>query len=181
MTSTFQRAGWEKSRPEKQISLLKIFSDAQNHSFNVALDAVNPSLTHFRQVKTPCWLEARPEWKDKEYREEYLLASVEQGIAWQIRANRNGRNLSQNDLAGLLGTKQSAVSRMEDPEYGSHSLDTLTSLANVFDCALSIRFISFSELAHESEDLSPIALYAKSFHEELNAIENHEHSTVKIS
>lgn len=112
-----------------------------------------------------------PAWRDPEYRKAYLTASIEQGLAWQIRANRKARDLSQEELARLLGTQQSAVSRLEDPEYGAHSLDTLISIANVFDCALSVRFIPYSALARESEDLSPEALFAAPFSDEATKLE----------
>lgn len=95
-----------------------------------------------------------------------MEASVGQGIAWQIRANRKSRGLTQGDLAQRLGTQQSAVSRLEDPEYGSYSLDTLVALANIFDCALSVRFVPYSVLAAQSEDLSPEALVAAPFYSE---------------
>ncbi|HXA48566.1 MAG TPA: helix-turn-helix transcriptional regulator [Burkholderiaceae bacterium] len=95
-----------------------------------------------------------------------MEASIEQGVAWQIRINRKKRNLSQDDLAELIGTNQSAISRIEDPEYGKHSLDTLVSVANAFDCALSVKFIPYSKLAEDSEDLGADALYAAPFTEE---------------
>jgi len=113
-------------------------------------------------------LEKYPAWRDPEYRHAYLVASVEQGLAWQIRVNRKARGWSQNQLAQRLGTRQSAVSRLEDPTYGAHSLDTLVSIANVFDCALSVRFISYPELARNSEDLSPEALYAAPYSDDAN-------------
>lgn len=114
------------------------------------------------QVTVPT-LSDFPEWEDREYRQAYLSASVEQGISWQIRANRKGRGWSQDELARLIGTQQSAVSRLEDPTYGSHSLETLISLAGAFDCALSVRFVSFSILAADTENLSPEALFAAPF------------------
>ena len=122
----------------------------------------------------PPWPSLRdfPEWQDQEYRQAYLSASVEQGIAWQIRANRKGRNWSQDDLAQHLGTQQSAVSRLEDSTYGAYSLDTLVCLANVFDCALSVRFVPYSVLAAETENLSPEAMFAAPFTSELLFLES---------
>lgn len=108
----------------------------------------------------------RQEWLDEEFRQAYAEAAVEQGIAWQIRANRRGRCWTQDDLARMLDTKQSAVSRLEDPEYGGHSLETLVKVAHAFDCALSVKFVSYSELAREAEDLSDTVLFAKPFCDE---------------
>jgi len=112
----------------------------------------------------------RAEWADLEYRQAYLEASIEQGLAWQIRANRKQRGWSQEDLANKIGTGQSAVSRLEDPAYGGHSMATLVSIAHAFDCALIVKFAPYSELGRLSEDLSPKALYAPSFTEEAKEI-----------
>jgi transcriptional regulator with XRE-family HTH domain len=101
-----------------------------------------------------------------------MEAAIEQGIAWQIRINRKKRNITQNQLAKKLNTQQSAISRLEDPEYGSHSLDTLVEIAKVFDCALLVKFISYSELAKESENLSESAQYARPYDEDAET--NHE-------
>lgn len=84
-------------------------------------------------------------------------------MAWQIKVNRQVRGLSQGELAQILGTRQSAVSRLEDPSYGAHSLETLISVAKAFDCALSVRFVPYSELAKQSADLSPEALVVEPF------------------
>ena len=119
------------------------------------------------QAKPVNPLSKYPKWRDAEYRRAYLLASIEQGIAWQIKTNRNARGLSQTDLAGALGTEQSAVSQLEDPACGDYTVDTLLKLAEAFDCALSVRFVPFSELACESQDLSPQALYAAPYSEEI--------------
>lgn len=103
-----------------------------------------------------------------------MEASVEQGIAWQIRANRLARELSQVKLAELLGTTQSAISRLEDPEYGCHSMESLTKLANVFDCALSVKFISYAELARDSVDLSPESMVVPTFSAEVQQLTGEE-------
>jgi len=101
-----------------------------------------------------------------------MEASVEEGIAWQIRAIREDRQLTQKQLAEMIDTTQSAISRLEDPEYGKYSIDTLISLANAFDCALSIRFISYADLATNNEDLSLSALTAESFENQRHIIED---------
>lgn len=109
-------------------------------------------------------LERRPEWKDREYREAYMEAAVEQGVAWQIRINRQKRGLSQKALASAIGTQQSGVSRLEDPEYGGHSLETLVNIAKAFDCALAVKFISYSQLASEANRLTEGEQYAYPFY-----------------
>lgn len=112
-------------------------------------------------------LEKKKKWCDLEYRHAYMDAAVEQGVAWQIKINREYRNLTQKQLARDIGSKQPCISRAEDPSYGRHNLETLTKIAHAFDCALQVKFIPYSQLAKESNDLSPVALYAKSYTEEI--------------
>jgi len=118
-------------------------------------------------VLTTSPLSKRTNWNDREYREAYMEAAIEQGVAWQIRINRLKRGLSQADLARAIGTQQSAVSRQEDPEYGRHNLDTLVQIAKVFDCALLVKFVSYSMLASDSDSLSENDQYAVPFSQEI--------------
>lgn len=118
---------------------LKVFADSEQ--------AVSP-------------LGKRERWQDREYREAYMEAAIEQGVAWQIQINRKFRSMSQKDLAVAIGTQQSSISRFEDPEYGAHSLDSLKEIAKAFDCALQVKFISYSDLAREGENLSETDQYA---------------------
>lgn len=112
-------------------------------------------------------LKSKIEWKDKEYREFYAEAAVEQGLAFQIRINREKRRITQKDLAKAINTRQSAISRMEDPDYGAHSLTQLQKVAHAFDCALIVKFASFSTLARESKSLSEEQIYALSYEDEI--------------
>lgn len=96
-----------------------------------------------------------------------MEAAIEQGVAWQIRLNREMRGMTQEKLAEAIGSGQSAISRLEDPSYGAQSLESLVKVANAFDCALSVKFVSYSQLAYDSECLSPAAQYAASYYEEV--------------
>lgn len=116
------------------------------------------------------YLVRRKKWGNSEYRHAYMESAIEQGVAWQIRINRERRGLSQSDLARLIGSKQSAISRVEDESYGRHRLETLVKIANAFDCVLQVRFVPYSKLARDSEDLSPTALYARSYVEEIQNV-----------
>lgn len=112
-------------------------------------------------------LSRRPKWSDEEYRQAYMEAAVEQGVAWQIKINREARGLTQEELAKATGTGQSAISRAEDPSYGAQSLEVLIKIANAFDCALSVKFVSYSQLAFDSERLGEFEQYACSYEEEI--------------
>lgn len=114
----------------------------------------------------------KSKWRDEEYRTAYAETSVDQGIAWQLRVNREMRGLTQREFATLLGTRQSAVSRMENPEYGSHSLPQLKEVAHAFKCALLVKLVPYSALARESFLLSERDLYVRSYDDEIKEIEN---------
>lgn len=119
------------------------------------------------QAFTTVSLRKKEKWLSREYREAYLEGFLEQNIALQIKLNRQIRNLSQSDLAQLIGTKQSVVARSENPAYGKHSIQFLTKVANAFDCALSVKFIPYSKLARQVDSLSEEKLIAPSFDEEI--------------
>lgn len=109
----------------------------------------------------------RGKLKNKSYRDAYVQAHLQQGLAYQICALRKQRGWSQKDLAEQLSLKnQSAVARMENPGYGKLSIATLLKLASVFDVALSVRFQSYSAFLDERRDLSQAALNVPSFEEE---------------
>lgn len=115
-------------------------------------------------------LQSKDEWADREYRACYAEAAVEQGVAFQIQVNRKLRGRSQKDLADRIGTKQNAVSRLEDPEYGAHSMRMLMKVAAAFYVALVVKLASFSTLARESESLSEGHLYAASYDDEMRIV-----------
>jgi len=105
-----------------------------------------------------------PDWMlDPESRQAYMVASVEQDIAWQVRINRERRGWTQAKLAKLIGTRQSAIARIEDPSYGKHSLATLTKVAEVFQCALMLRLVDFDKFTTETADLREDSLYVEPY------------------
>jgi transcriptional regulator with XRE-family HTH domain len=59
-------------------------------------------------------------------------------IAGQLVEQRRRRELSQQELAELVGTTQSAIARIERGERPP-KFDTLLRIANALDCELEIR------------------------------------------
>ena len=131
--------------------------------------AANPSASSIDAPDVNCasWLARRPEWAEREYREAYAQEAISQGVAWQIKINRTKRKMSQAALARALGTKQSAISRLEDPNYGAQNLETLGKVARVFDCALLVQLVPYSRLAQESERLSAEEQFAAPYDMEI--------------
>lgn len=109
--------------------------------------------------------------KKKKYRDAYVEEHVRTSLPFQIRALREQREWTQGRLAEELKTTQTAVSRLENPDYGKLSLNSLYKLASAFDVALLVKFVPFSRLIEEFKDASPQALSARSFEEEVEELE----------
>ena len=80
----------------------------------------------------------------RKLRHEWMTAILRASIAMQIRGLRKSRNWSQERLAKALSTKQSAVSRLENPLRSNPSVRQLIKIANVFDVALVLRFADWT-------------------------------------
>lgn len=70
-------------------------------------------------------------------------------IAVQIYSARNEADFTQQELAKQIGTQQSAISRMEDADYGRHSLSMLKRIARALDKRLHIEF---RQRIHDEEE-----------------------------
>lgn len=80
-----------------------------------------------------------------------LLAEVEaeDAIARKIYSLRTKAGLSQAKLAKMIGTKASAISRLEDADYEGHSMSMLNKIAAALNKRVEIRFIPIKrKLAH---------------------------------
>jgi transcriptional regulator with XRE-family HTH domain len=80
-------------------------------------------------------------------RSRFIESNLSKYLAYQIRAMREQKDWNQMDLGGRVGMNQNAISRLENPFYGKHTLTTLKRLAKAFDVALVVRFAPFTELA----------------------------------
>jgi transcriptional regulator with XRE-family HTH domain len=91
----------------------------------------------------------RDELKDAEYSEGYAESFLDSYIATQIKVLREQRGLSQQGLADLIGTKQGAVSRIEDVNYSKWNVSTLKKLARAFRVRLKVSFETYGSLLVE--------------------------------
>ena len=63
-------------------------------------------------------------------------------VARKIYTLRTRAGLTQKELAAHVGTTPSVISRLEDADYGGHSLAMLRRIASALDKRLEIRFVS---------------------------------------
>jgi transcriptional regulator with XRE-family HTH domain len=112
------------------------------------------------------------ELKDKEYRDLYVEALVDEGIPHQLRALRAARKFSQVELANLIDTKQAVISRIESKGAATLSIKTLLALASALDVALVVRFEPIDRVLTHMANLSPDDLAPKPSGKILASMEN---------
>ncbi len=62
-------------------------------------------------------------------------------VAQMIHDARSAAGLTQAELAKLVGTTQSVISRLEDADYEGHSLAMLQRIADALHQKLEVRFV----------------------------------------
>jgi ribosome-binding protein aMBF1 (putative translation factor) len=66
-------------------------------------------------------------------------------VAHMIYEARTRAGLTQQQLAALVGTKQSVIARLEDADYDGHSLTMLQRIATALHQKLEIELVSARE------------------------------------
>jgi|SRR5580704_13717060 hypothetical protein len=115
------------------------------------------------------WSEAFiAELSDKEIRDEFVADQVRARIAMLIRALReqDGRAWSQAELGRRMAKPQNVVSRLEDPDYGRQSLQTLLEVAAAFDLPLWVDILDWDEWLRRTGDLPKQGFFRESFNAE---------------
>ena len=102
---------------------------------------------------------------DREFRHAYMTDQVRTHIALAIRILREqeGREWSQTELGKRCSKPQSWISKLEDPEYGKVSLQTLFEIAEAFDLPLLVQFPEWSEWLRRMKNQSRENFEKKSF------------------
>lgn len=105
----------------------------------------------------------RKEFADEEYRYAYAEDYLNTYVATQIRVLREQRGMNQENLAELIGTKQSGISRLENVNYSAWKIETLRKIAHALGVRLRISFETFGSLLDETAKFSPEGLQRETF------------------
>lgn len=76
---------------------------------------------------------------DSELQKIIQEASLNARVAQMIYAARTQAGLTQQELAELIGTKQSVIARLEDADYEGHSLSMLQRVAQALNHRVDIQ------------------------------------------
>jgi transcriptional regulator with XRE-family HTH domain len=109
--------------------------------------------------------------RDRKFREAFVSSRIAHTIATQARVLRQRQDMSQAEVARLLGTSQNAIYRLENPKYGRPNISTLKKLASLFDVGLIVRFAPFSEIVDWTINLSEKSMEIENFTEENEGFE----------
>jgi len=96
----------------------------------------------------------REELRDEDYRYAYAEDFLNTFVAAQIKVLREQRELTQQDLADLIGTKQAGISRLENVNYSSWKTETLRRIARALGVRLRITFETFGTLLDDAARFS---------------------------
>lgn len=94
--------------------------------------------------------------KDKEFEKTFYEGLEKTRIALDIAYFRERKGITQEDLARLVNTSQSAIARMENPEYKGYSMSTLRKVAEALGIEL---VVSFKEKGIETYEKEPAKIY----------------------
>lgn len=86
--------------------------------------------------------------QDPSLKEEFEKADQAWDIAFQIFDLRQKLRLTQKQLAGLVGTKQSNIARIESADYTSYTLKTLEKVTKALKARLEVRIVPQNSRGH---------------------------------
>ena len=104
--------------------------------------------------------------KNKLFRSSFVSAQVRRLVTAQIKSLREMREWTQEELGKRAGMKRNAISRLENPDYGDFTINTLLRLAKAFDVGLIVRFAPFSDLIEWNRNVSPESYTPSAFEQD---------------
>lgn len=78
---------------------------------------------------------------NQDFRAEVILQGLYMDLAQSVQAIRMSRGLNQADVAKLIGTTQSGVSRFENLCQCSFTLRSLARFADALNCELKVSLV----------------------------------------
>jgi len=106
------------------------------------------------------------DFKDEDNRYVYADTVTNAFVSAQIKALKEDRKLSQAELAELIGTQQSGISRLLRLDYSAWQIETLRKLARAFGVRLRISFEEFGTLMDDVSGFNKKNLLPRKFEDD---------------
>lgn len=103
------------------------------------LDAIESNNMEDQKTDFDRYLERK--LQDADSRARFEAADRAREIALQLATLRRARGLTQKQVAELLGTKQQAIARLEDPAYTGHSLSMVRKYVEALGARLDVTIV----------------------------------------
>jgi len=87
---------------------------------------------------------------DPELNQMIAEETINAHVARMVYEARIKAGLTQQELAELVGTKQSVIARLEDADYEGHSLSMLQRIATALHQKLEIHLVPTTEKTHHA-------------------------------
>lgn len=98
---------------------------------------------------------------DVEYQEAVAKERINALVARDIQRLRKRHGLTQKQLADLVGTKQSAISRLEKADYDGHSITMFEKIARALNYRIEFRLVpDESAVTAKTEEPSQVWTHA---------------------
>jgi len=98
--------------------------------------------------------------QDPDFRARFEAADQAWDIALQLAALRQARGLTQKQVAEMLGTKQQAIARLENPAYTSHSLSMVRKYVEALGASLDVTIVPAETTSEYAVQRGPKPLLA---------------------
>lgn len=109
---------------------------------------------------------------DPGFRQEFFWAETSASIAADLVALRKRRGLNQTQLAKKVGTKQPAISRIEQADYQNRNLNTLRVVVDALGGRLRVVIEPYEDVLQEYEDRKEEAVEAEEVEEASGTAKN---------
>jgi transcriptional regulator with XRE-family HTH domain len=123
----------------------------------------------------------KTEFTSEESRYAYADSAANAFLTGQIKALREDRGLTQEQLADLVGTQQSGISRWQNSGYSSCKVETLRKFAKAFGVRLRITFEEFGTLPEDVQGFTKKRLAPRRFEDDPAFEEPTEASIQKVA
>jgi DNA-binding XRE family transcriptional regulator len=100
----------------------------------------------------------------QDFRARFEAADQAWDIALQLAALRQARGLTQKQVAEMLGTKQQAIARLENPAYTGHSLSMVRKYVEALGASLDVTVVPVEATDTYAAQRSPKPLLATQSH-----------------